>query len=329
MHEMTQVPPRYQPGTGKPSLFAKMAEIQGALSPVHADRTVNAGSYTFKYVTESQLLEAARGLLAERKIGVFVSVEDQQSEMVEVTGTRKDGASYTTMVERAQVTIAITFCDGESGEMFTILGQGRANDSADKAVYKAITSANRYAWWKTLLVPTDDDDVNQSRADYEYRGRGEQKPAARKGAMAFDPSQELLPGAIDVKGANDAASLRAAQRALLGSVDWDAEEVAAGEHAEGVVRSEWGEAHWGRQWRRIANAVVRAQENGGVGEFPPPSTAQVVKAFSWAFGGYVLNVPEATGSDSEQPGTAGNGNPAEPAEHAQGRTETHAAGKSA
>lgn len=170
--------PRYTPPLdGPPRLFAKLAEIQGEMRAMRPGETVDTGQYSYSYISETQILETVRPLLAERKIAVFVSADSQTSELIEVTKSRRDGATYKAAIAKATVTLRATFADGDSGETFTIFGQGAADDAADKALYKAITSAHRYLWWKTLLIGTDDEDVNRGNADYEYGG-GSSTPSA-------------------------------------------------------------------------------------------------------------------------------------------------------
>jgi len=55
------------------------------------------------------------------------------------------------------LTVKYTLMDGDSGETmeFTVLGQGE--DSSDKATYKAMTGATKYALLKLFLIPTGDD----------------------------------------------------------------------------------------------------------------------------------------------------------------------------
>jgi len=145
----------------KPSLFSKIAEVQGEIHAMQPDETVKTDKYSYSYISESQLLAAVRAKLSTRKVAAFVSVDSQHTDLVEAQRTRNDGGTYTVQYAASEITLRIVFADGESGETFTIFGQGRANDAGDKSVYKAITSANRYAWWKTMLVPTGDDDVNK------------------------------------------------------------------------------------------------------------------------------------------------------------------------
>lgn len=143
------------------SLAWKLADIQGRLHALRADATVDAGKYSYSYISESALLTAVRPLLAEHHIAVLVSVEKQDSERYVVEKSGNNGR-YEQVTWASTVEVKVSFVDGESREVFEVYGQGSAQDAGDKSVYKAITSACRYIWWKTFLVPTDDDDVNQS-----------------------------------------------------------------------------------------------------------------------------------------------------------------------
>ncbi len=160
----------------KPSLFSKIAEVQGELDAMSPDEKVVTDKYSYTYISESQLLTAIRAKLSQRSVAAFVSVDSQKTELVEMQKTGSRGA-YTVAYAVSEITLRIVFADGDSGETFTIYGQGRANDSGDKSLYKAITSANRYAWWKTMLVPTGDDDVNKSsHDDVQYVARPKAQP---------------------------------------------------------------------------------------------------------------------------------------------------------
>lgn len=176
-----------------PSLFRKIAEVQGELKGISPDAEVKTEKYSYKYISESALLTQIRDKLSARGVAAFVSVERQNTRMVTVEKSGRNG-TYSATHMQAEVEILLTFADGESGEMFSVVGQGHANDSGDKAVYKAITSANRYAWWKTMLIPTDEDDVNQVRGD---EARGYANPAAAPAAAPA--AQAILPASAPKK----------------------------------------------------------------------------------------------------------------------------------
>jgi hypothetical protein len=159
--------PRYTPpfGAREPSLFAKLAAIQGSIGALEPDAELEitgAGARKYKFISESKLLSEIRPLLSINKVAAFVSTDSAKTELIGVT--KRDGKPGT--VQLSEITTSITFADGESGETFTIYGQGAATDYGDKSVYKAITSACRYMWWKTMLVGTDGDDAAGQENDY-------------------------------------------------------------------------------------------------------------------------------------------------------------------
>lgn len=152
----------------KPSLFRKIAEVQGHIGGIEPDQSMEVqGRASYKYVSESKLLSSIRPLLAAAKVAAFVSVDEQSGEFIAVT--KSNGKPGT--ITLAKVTMSITFADGESGETFTVRGQGQGTDYGDKAIYKAITSANRYMWWKAMLVGTDGDDAATTPTDYQVSAK--------------------------------------------------------------------------------------------------------------------------------------------------------------
>lgn len=162
---MNDQPSRYAPPLGErePTLFAKIAEVQGAVGAIEPDASMEIqGRSDYRYISESKLLATIRPLLAERKVAAFVSVDSQHREVIGIV--KRNGTPGT--ITFADVSMSITFADGESGEMLAVYGQGQGSDYGDKAVYKAITSANRYMWWKVMLVGTDGDDAAATETDY-------------------------------------------------------------------------------------------------------------------------------------------------------------------
>lgn len=61
-----------------------------------------------------------------------------------------------------QVTVAVTFTDQDSGEFRTVKSIGWGMDSLDKAPYKAMTGALKYALRMNCLIPDNADPENDS-----------------------------------------------------------------------------------------------------------------------------------------------------------------------
>jgi len=139
-----------------------------------------------------------------------------------------------------------------------------------------------------------------------YGGGAGYEAAARD----VQPWKDLLPGAVKVTDVDSCAAVRYGQERLYPRLDWASVEESAGVFAEkGKAQAQWSAAAWGRHWNRLANAVVRAQDLAGGGDFPPPSEEQIVEAYEWAFDGYVIpaeafdvdDVDATGGPESDEP----------------------------
>jgi hypothetical protein len=168
----------------------------------------------------------------------------------------------------------------------------------------AITYARRYALMAMLgLVADEDDDGNQaSVAHAEDRQRADEGAVRRE----FDPGKDLLPGAIAVKSRDDAVAVRQAQRDLSPDENWVAVEEFLAASLWGKALDELNRVQTGEWWKRLANAVTKANDLAGPGDFPPPSIEQVKEAYAWAFKGAVLalsapQMPPEASAGAEQP----------------------------
>ena len=61
------------------------------------------------------------------------------------------------MARAAQVVMAYTFTDVDTGEEITTKVAGQGLDAGDKAPYKAMTGALKYALLQSFLLATGDD----------------------------------------------------------------------------------------------------------------------------------------------------------------------------
>lgn len=103
----------------------------------------------YKYATESDVAEKVREILAGQNVIMLPDVvEHTTREHV----NRKNNTEYI-----ATVKVKFTFIDGETGEELVIHSVGEGQDAGDKAVYKAITGAQKYALMKAFMIPTGDD----------------------------------------------------------------------------------------------------------------------------------------------------------------------------
>lgn len=158
----------------KRSIVKKLAEVKGAV-----DRIAKNGHndhFNYDFATESDIAAAVRKEMAARSLMMFPNVVNTQWEKV----PRKNGET-----KLCTLTVEFTIEDGDSGETrrFTVLGQGE--DSLDKATYKAMTGAEKYALLKLFMIPTGDDPEKDSEHSYKPgkdAPKNDDKPApSRKG----------------------------------------------------------------------------------------------------------------------------------------------------
>lgn len=170
----------------------------------------------------------------------------------------------------------------------------------------AITYARRYALMAMLGLAADaDDDGNAARPSTQpTSAAGKQKAPTGNTAKAktFDPGKQLAPGAIAVKSEDDATHLRLAQRDLAPDEDWVAVENHLAMAVFDAILPDLTPAQWGMFWKRLANAVAKAYENG---DFPPPTREEIQAAYAWAFNGTVIELSSLVGpfEDTTEAGT--------------------------
>lgn len=155
------------------SLVKKLAEVKATIGRIA--KNGHNDHFGYDFATEADIVEAVRGEMASRSLMMFPSVKDTTWEKI----PRKNGET-----KLCTLTVEFTVEDGESGETrsFTIMGQGE--DSVDKATYKAMTGAEKYALLKLFMIPTGDDPEKDSEHRYTPN---QQAPAPRPAANTAPP----------------------------------------------------------------------------------------------------------------------------------------------
>lgn len=135
----------------KLTLYGKLAQVMGLVERV--PKTGHNKFHGYDYATEADITSAVRSAMAARALVMVPNV--LKSEWAEVLTASNKKERLCTLTVRFDVH------DGESGESlsFEMLGQGQ--DSGDKATYKAMTGATKYALLKLFLIPTGDDPENE------------------------------------------------------------------------------------------------------------------------------------------------------------------------
>jgi len=137
----------------------------------------------YKYITESDLMDAVRKELGKAGIFIYTSVEDMSTREVPI----KEGTTTITTVK-----MKYTFVDDESGESFEVYGMGEGADTQDKGINKAQTGAYKYFLMKNFMLSGNDDPEND--------GVTVNKPASKstKKASSFSPNKSKEKEAEDV-----------------------------------------------------------------------------------------------------------------------------------
>jgi hypothetical protein len=129
------------------NLRQKLAEVRRRIGYVQKRGFNERNNYS--YVTAADLAGAVGDILAELGVVIVPSLESIVYEPA-----RSNGAE---VARAAQVVMAYTFADVDSGEEITAKVAGQGLDSGDKAPYKAMTGALKYALLQSFLLATGDD----------------------------------------------------------------------------------------------------------------------------------------------------------------------------
>lgn len=129
-------------------LHAKLAEVMAAIT--HIEKSGRNEVQRYDYTRQADVAHAVRTELAQRKVTCIpTSIEVVESRDYE---SKSGGRQHFLLIR-----IDWTFTDSESGETFVATSLGAGTDSGDKAPYKAMTGASKYAELLTFLIPTGDD----------------------------------------------------------------------------------------------------------------------------------------------------------------------------
>lgn len=159
--------------TPKPpeTLIEKLAAVMAAIERVPKNGENKFHGY--KYATEADLSDAVRANLARYGVMLIPSVEKVEWSKVPT----KNGEE-----RLATLTVKFTATDGKDQIEFVVIGEGQ--DRGDKATYKAMTGATKYALLKLFLIPTGDDPENDGDEKPAPRGNGQASGAAVRAAAA-------------------------------------------------------------------------------------------------------------------------------------------------
>ena len=139
-----------EPKEERKNLVTKLTEVMGVIGRIEKSGWNDFHKYHF--ARESDIVEAIRGHLAERKVFILPSVYDCKRERFERTYKNETKTGFFT-----DILVRWQFIDGESGETLECAIPGCGEDSGDKGFYKAFTGSQKYMLMKAFMIPTGDD----------------------------------------------------------------------------------------------------------------------------------------------------------------------------
>ena len=140
--------------TKVPDIFAKLHAIQSEMGAIGKANTNSFQNYKFRSV--GQAMAALQPLL--NKHGVILQPTYSDPHIIE----QEKGCGATVLLRMQFVSVS----DG-SAMLVSAVGQG--SDSGDKAVYKAMAGAFKYAVFQTFCVPEDGIDAEFSEPEVKAK----------------------------------------------------------------------------------------------------------------------------------------------------------------
>jgi hypothetical protein len=130
---------------------------------------------SYSYPLAEDIINAVRGPLAKHGILVYASLKDRAYEIIK-TAQGKDAW-------REAITLRFVVTDGESEITFDVPGEGQ--DFGDKAIFKAITGAEKYGLRLLLHLPFGDDpEADSMETKQHQQGKAQTKPVPREAPKA-------------------------------------------------------------------------------------------------------------------------------------------------
>ena len=181
----------------KTGLYRKLLQAQRSVETVRKDG-VNT-FHKYRYATEAAVLETAKRALND-------------AGLVYYTNTRLVASDVRGEQRYATVELTLFVCDPDTGEHIESTMPGEGVNKGDKAVYKAITGAKKYALLKLLGIATEDDPENDGERN---------RPALAGRLQPQRPSEPAKPSVLerpaDRRAADDGTKAASSQAATNGA----------------------------------------------------------------------------------------------------------------
>jgi len=144
------------------NLRQKLAEVRRRIG--YVQKRGHNERFNYSYVTAADIAGSVGDILAELGVVVIPRLEDISYESAVGRGEA---------ARMARVVMAYTFADVDSGEEVIAKVAGQGLDAGDKAPYKAMTGALKYALLQSFLLATGDDPEDERPDAHQSAGNPE------------------------------------------------------------------------------------------------------------------------------------------------------------
>ena len=139
------------------SVYKKLLAVQKEIKGLGKDKTSGTGSFGFKYVTGSKVLDHIKPILNEQ--GLILKQEITRVEHERIDYTTKNGSKSEMLFNVWQ---KFTWIDTETGEKDENEFFASGMNDWEKGLGSALTYAERYFLLKYFHIATDEDDIDNS-----------------------------------------------------------------------------------------------------------------------------------------------------------------------
>ncbi len=150
-------------------IAAKIAEVMQNVDYLQKDGKVAYGSTRYSYLSEEKITSEMREAMLKAGLVIY----PVRMEIV----NQQDISTKTGQARVINILVTYRVQDIDSEEFIEVQALGEGMDAGDKAVYKAMTGAFKYAQRQAFMIPTGDDPDKVSSDELVGRNnRYEQKP---------------------------------------------------------------------------------------------------------------------------------------------------------
>lgn len=172
--------------------------------------------HQYKYATESDVAEKVREVLAEQNVMMVPNLL-QHSTREHVNAKGKTEYIITVDME-------FTFYDGDNGENMAFRMSGEGQDAGDKAIYKAMTGAQKYALMKVFMIPTGDDPEADNGVDERNDSNNNQQKTKQATDQQLNLIDKLLVNVANKTGSTKEKTYLALKKQMKKEMEWYTED---------------------------------------------------------------------------------------------------------